>query len=99
MLYKGFGLRLYSRFSILWRSALPQHSDDITIYLAMSQKTRKAFAKRFKVTGSGRVMRRSPNSRHLLRNKSVKQKRRYGQDQEASAGVTRAVRKAMPHAF
>ncbi len=65
----------------------------------MSQKTRKAFAKRFKVTGTGRVMRRSPNTRHLLRNKTNKQKRRSGQDQPASPGVTRSVMKAMPHAF
>lgn len=62
-------------------------------------KTRKSIAKKFKVTGSGKVMRRSPGKRHFLRNKSVKQKRRKGQDQEASAGVTRFVKIGCPNLF
>jgi len=40
------------------------------------QKTRKSVSKRFKVTGTGKVMRRSPNARHLLSSKSRKQRRR-----------------------
>ncbi len=61
------------------------------------QKTKKSIAKRFKVTGTGKVMRRSPNRRHLLSHKSVKQKRRSGQDQEASKGFSAIVHKALPH--
>ena len=61
------------------------------------QKTKKSIAKRFKVTGTGKVMRRSPNRRHLLSHKSVKQKRRSGQDHEASKGFTAIVHKALPH--
>lgn len=61
------------------------------------QKTKKSIAKRFKVTGSGKVMHRSPNRRHLLSNKSVKQKRRSGQDHATSASYASTVRKAMPH--
>lgn len=61
------------------------------------QKTKKSIAKRFKVTGSGKVMRRSPNRRHLLSNKSVKQKRRSGQDKPASKGFSAIVHKALPH--
>lgn len=38
-------------------------------------KTRKAVSKRFKVTGSGKVMRRRQGKRHLLENKSRKRKR------------------------
>ena len=38
-------------------------------------KTRKAVAKRFKVTASGKVVRSSPGRRHLLSCKSAKQKR------------------------
>jgi len=34
------------------------------------QKTRKGVAKRFKITASGKVLRRSQNKRHLLRKKS-----------------------------
>ena len=61
------------------------------------QKTKKSIAKRFKVTGTGKIMRRSPNRRHLLTNKSVKQKRRSGQDRSTSASITAVVRKALPH--
>lgn len=61
------------------------------------QKTKKAIAKRFKVTGSGKIMHRSPNRRHLLINKSVKQKRRSGRDRPTSASYSSIVRKAMPH--
>lgn len=62
-------------------------------------KTRKSFTKRFKVTGSGKVMRRSQNRRHLLRKKSVKQKRRSGQDQQVSEGFSKHVERAMPNHF
>ena len=39
-------------------------------------KTRKAVAKRFKVTASGKVVRSSPGRRHLLSCKSSKTKRK-----------------------
>ncbi len=42
-------------------------------------KTRKAVAKRFKVTGSGRVLRRKQGKRHLNRRKNSKRLRRLGQ--------------------
>ena len=38
-------------------------------------KTRKAVAKRFKVTGSGKVLRRKQGKRHLLQKKNRKRKR------------------------
>ena len=38
-------------------------------------KTRKAVAKRFKVTGSGKVLRRKQGKRHILQKKSSKRKR------------------------
>lgn len=41
-------------------------------------KTRKAVAKRFKVTGTGKVMRRRQGKRHLLENKSRKRKNSLG---------------------
>lgn len=43
----------------------------------IKQKTRKTVVKRFKITGSGKVMRRSQNMRHLRRKKSKAQQRRY----------------------
>lgn len=41
------------------------------------QKTRSGVAKRFKVTSSGKVLRRTQNMRHLRSNKSKKAKRAY----------------------
>jgi large subunit ribosomal protein L35 len=39
-------------------------------------KTRKAVAKRFKITASGKVLRSRSSRRHLLSTKSAKRKRR-----------------------
>ncbi len=39
------------------------------------RKTKKSIAKRFKVTGRGKILRRTPGRRHLLGAKSTKQKR------------------------
>ena len=41
-------------------------------------KTRKAVAKRFKVTGTGKVLRRKQGKRHLLQSKNRKRKRALG---------------------
>ncbi|HEY8992122.1 MAG TPA: 50S ribosomal protein L35 [Luteolibacter sp.] len=38
-------------------------------------KTRKAVAKRFKVTGTGKILRRKQGKRHLLQCKNRKRKR------------------------
>jgi large subunit ribosomal protein L35 len=39
-------------------------------------KTRKAAAKRFKITGTGKVLRAHAGRRHLLSSKSAKRKRK-----------------------
>ncbi|MEX0330966.1 MAG: 50S ribosomal protein L35, partial [Puniceicoccaceae bacterium] len=62
-------------------------------------KTRKSIAKKFKVTGTGKVLRRTAGKRHFLRNKTVKQKRRMSQDKSCSAGVTRFVKIGCPNKF
>ena len=41
-------------------------------------KTRKAVAKRFKITARGKVLRSRSSRRHLLSTKSAKRKRRLG---------------------
>ncbi len=56
------------------------------------QKTKKSIAKRFKVTGTGKIMRRSPGARHMMRRKSTKQRRKYGRDQEVSPGISHNIR-------
>lgn len=43
----------------------------------LKQKTRKGASKRFKITATGKVLRRSQNMRHLRRNKSKKAIRAY----------------------
>ena len=48
-------------------------------------KTQKAVKKRFKVTGSGKVMRRSKNLNHFLEKKSSRRKRRLRGESEVSA--------------
>lgn len=45
---------------------------------ARTQKTRKAVAKRFKVTGTGKIMRRRMGKRHLLSSKSPRRRRLLG---------------------
>lgn len=62
------------------------------------QKTKKSIVKRFKITASGKVMRRSPGKRHLLSAKTIKQKRAMGHDKEVTPGVAANVKKAMPFA-
>lgn len=62
------------------------------------QKTKKSIAKRFKLTASGKLMRRSPNSGHLLRYKSTKSKRRNGHDKRVDEGFEKTLKSAMPFA-
>ena len=63
----------------------------------MAQKTQKSIAKRFKITGTGKILRRKPGHRHLLRNKTVKQRRAMRQDQSVGDGQARQVKRALPH--
>lgn len=62
------------------------------------QKTKKSISKRFKITARGKVLRRSPGKRHLLRSKSVKQKRAMGHDKPVSEGIAANVKRALPFA-
>jgi len=53
-------------------------------------KTHRGAAKRFKITGSGKVMRERANARHLLEHKSSRRTRRLANDAEmAPADVSR----------
>jgi len=59
-------------------------------------KTKKSIAKRFKVTGSGKIVFRKAGKRHMLRNKNTKQLRRMGQDQVlASKKMTANIKQAI----
>ena len=60
-------------------------------------KTKKAAKKRFKITASGRVLRRSTKRNHLLEKKSRKKKRQLGMPVEVTGRHRRAVRELMPN--
>lgn len=59
-------------------------------------KTRKAVAKRFKVTGSGKVLRRKQGKRHILQKKSRKRKRQLGKATTVSAADIKNVKENLP---
>ena len=45
---------------------------------ACKSKTRSSIAKRFKVTGTGKILRRKQGKRHILQKKNRKRKRMLG---------------------
>jgi large subunit ribosomal protein L35 len=59
-------------------------------------RTRRAAAKRFKVTGSGRIKRKKAYHSHILTKKTTKQKRNLRQKTEVDATNVRAVRRMIP---
>ena len=59
-------------------------------------KTRKAAAKRFRITGSGKVIRRQAKTRHLLECKSGRQKRALGRDLVLSPTDAKRIKVMMP---
>lgn len=61
-------------------------------------KTHKATAKRFRVTGSGKIMRTKGGKSHLRRKKSARVKRQYGRMQEVKgSGIRKRVRRLAPY--
>ncbi len=61
------------------------------------QKTKKSIAKRFKITGSGKLMRRTPGRRHMMRNKTSRQLRTSRQDKHVGHGQTKQAMRGLPH--
>ncbi len=58
-------------------------------------KTHKGMAKRIKITGSGKLLRRSANRNHLLAHKQASLKREYVKEFEVSAGDTANVKRML----
>ena len=56
-------------------------------------KTHKGTAKRFRVTGSGKIMRAKAFKSHILTNKSQKRKRNFRKETELSAADTTVVKR------
>ena len=61
----------------------------------MKEKTRKALAKRFKVTKSGKVLRRVVGQDHLLSKKSSDKKRSLKKMVEMSAPEAKKIKKLL----
>jgi large subunit ribosomal protein L35 len=60
-------------------------------------KTRKAAAKRFKATGSGKIVRRKAYKNHLLQHKTSTRKRRLSQMAEVHERDAENVRLMLPY--
>ena len=59
------------------------------------QKTHSGAKKRFKLTGSGKLLRRKAMKGHLLGKKSAKRKRKFRRDQPLHASNESAVRRML----
>ena len=60
-------------------------------------KTSRAAAKRFKVTGSGKLTRFKANKRHILTKKSTKRKRNLRKPTLMDATNVKAMKKILPY--
>jgi large subunit ribosomal protein L35 len=60
-------------------------------------KTKRAAAKRFKLTGSGKLMRFKANKRHILTKKSTKRKRDLRQSTILDETNVKNMKKVMPY--
>ena len=58
-------------------------------------KTHKGAAKRFKVTGSGKIVRVKAYKGHIMTKKNAERKRRLGRKQEVSASDKKKVRRLL----
>lgn len=58
-------------------------------------KTRKAMKKRFKVTGTGKLMRSHPGRRHILTKKASKRKRRLKKQVLVDEGQVKMYKRLM----
>jgi large subunit ribosomal protein L35 len=61
-------------------------------------KTRKAVSKRFKITGTGKVMRQHGSRRHLMSSKSGKRKRHMAKSTEVDKTDTYRIMSNLPFA-
>ncbi len=62
-------------------------------------KTNRSAAKRFSITGSGKVRRRKQNLRHILTKKNAKRKRNLGKPALVDSANMKAVRRLLPNSF
>ncbi|BBO24016.1 MAG: 50S ribosomal protein L35 [Armatimonadetes bacterium] len=58
-------------------------------------KVKKSAAKRFKITGTGKLTRRKAYNNHMFLNKSASQKRRLEEEPELCKGEAKRVKKLL----
>ncbi len=61
------------------------------------QKTSRGAAKRFKVTGTGKLKRRKAYLRHILTSKTRKQKRHLGKSTIVDPANAKAISRLLPY--
>ena len=60
-------------------------------------KTKKAASKRFKTTGSGKLMHRQTGQGHLLSKKSRRRKRRLSGNEKVASGDAKHIADLLPY--
>ncbi len=60
-------------------------------------KTKRSAAKRFKVTGTGKLMKMNANKSHILTKKSPKRKRRLRKAVEVDVTNTKMMKRMLPY--
>ena len=60
-------------------------------------KTKRAAAKRYKVTGTGKIMKKKTKKSHILNKKSAKRKRNLRKQTEMDASNVKVARKLIPY--
>ena len=63
-----------------------------------SMKTNRSVAKRFKVSGTGKLIRFKANKRHLLNGKSTKRKRNLRKPIVTDPTCVKNIKKTLPYA-
>lgn len=67
--------------------------------MKQKMKTHSAMAKRVKITGSGKIMRRKVATQHLRRNKSSHAVRSMDKVFRLASGDSRRMKRLLPYAF
>ena len=67
--------------------------------MQQKMKTKKSAAKRFKVTGTGKLVRNKAYKRHILAKKTTKRKRNLRKDVVVDATNVKTMKQIMPYAY
>jgi large subunit ribosomal protein L35 len=92
-------IRKFSKIAVAKQLPLPRVRRPKFMPRAIARrKTKKSAAKRFKVTATGKILRRKPGLRHLASSKSSKRKRRLGKVAQVHETMVDRVKECLPFA-